>query len=107
MEGEKRRQKTYPGFRVEVMGAWAGKGSWNGKWGTESRGLGKWEKKVSLAHPSGEMAGKKCQKSTDRRDRKKPKAGPDSPHDLKSETGTSEVPAKELYVYFFVSATLL
>lgn len=89
------------------MGAWAAKGSWNGKWGTESRGLGKWEKKVSLAHRSGEMAGKKCQKGTDRRDRKKPKAGPDSPHGLKSDTGTSKVPAKELYVYSFVSATLL
>lgn len=60
MEGENTSRK--PRIQVEEMGVWAGKGSWNGKWRTESR-----LEKVGKDLPgpsSGEVAGKKCQKRT-------------------------------------------
>lgn len=38
--------RLFSGFRVEVIGAWMGKDSWNGKKGTESRNLGKRERKI-------------------------------------------------------------
>ena len=50
MEGENTSRK--PGIQVEEMGVWAEKGSWNGKWRTESRDLRKW-RQISQAPPLG------------------------------------------------------
>lgn len=46
----------------DTEGTWVGKGSWNGKTGTESRDLKKWERKVSLVLR--EKAGRKWQEGT-------------------------------------------
>lgn len=67
------------------MGARVGKGSWNGKRGTQSRDLGQWERRVSLAYLQGNS--RKEMSEGDRRDKKKLKAGPGSPRSLKSEAG--------------------
>jgi len=50
VEGENTSKN--PGIQVEEMVVWAGKGSWNGKWRTESRDLRKW-RKISHASPLG------------------------------------------------------
>lgn len=66
MEGENTSGK--PGIQVEEMGVLAGKGSWNGKWRTESRDLRKWG---TISGPLLWGNGRKEMSEGDRRDKKK------------------------------------